>query len=250
MLCLLVIETDLAAQSAKLRNPRTSSKDVAAGGRIYRSHCAECHGLNGEGGRGPDLTSGVFRHGSDDEDLLNTIMDGVQGTEMPGIYMEEQQAWQIVSYVRSLSGGKPKQAPTKKVAAGEAVFRGKGGCLQCHMVNGEGGRMGPDLSDIGGKRASVFLRTALLEPNKEVRRDWWFYRVSTAKGEQVSGLRMNEDTFSIQLLDTRDNLRSLSKAEVTDVQITKESTMPAYAKTLGDSELDDLITYLSSLRRK
>ena len=250
VLCLTAFSEGLWAQHAKLRNPRTSSKDVAAGGRIYRSHCAECHGLNGEGGRGPDLTLGVFRHGAEDEDLLNTIMDGIQGTEMPGIYMEEQQAWQIVSYVRSLSSKKPKSQPQKNVQSGQEVFRGKGGCPQCHMLNGEGGRMGPDLSDVGGKRSPAFLRTALVEPNEEVRKAWWTYRTSTKSGEQISGLLLNEDTYSIQLLDAKSNLRSLPKSELGEIHISKESTMPAYGTTLSQAELDDLISYLSTLRRK
>jgi putative heme-binding domain-containing protein len=248
-LCLLTLEVAFA-QAIQIRNPRTSSEDVAAGGRIYRSHCAECHGLNGQGGRGPDLTLGIFRRGSDDANLHSTILDGIPGTEMPGVYMEDQQVWQIVSYVRSLSARPAKRDLPGDRNAGMEIFRGKGGCLQCHLVNGEGGRFGPDLSDVGGTRTPAFLKTALLEPGKEVPQAWWTYRVNTKSGEQVSGLRLNEDTYSIQLLDDKSRLRSFLKSELTGIQIGKESTMPPYGSLLSQSELDDLIAYLVSLRRK
>jgi putative heme-binding domain-containing protein len=238
------------AQDGMKRNPRTTSEDVAAGGRIYRSHCAECHGLKGEGGRGPDLTAGVFRHGSEDADLLNTILDGVEGTEMPGVYMEDYQAWQIVAYVRSLSATPVSRNLPGDREAGERLFLGKGGCAQCHMVNGTGGRQGPDLSDVGGKRSPAFLKTALLEPSREVRRKWWPHRVTTGAGEQVSGLCLNEDTHSIQLLDTKGALRSFLRSEVREIQVGKESAMPAYGATLSDAELTDVVAYLASLRRK
>ena len=169
---------------------------------------------------------------------------------MPGVYMEDQQAWQIVSYVRSLGAQPAKRDVPGNREAGMEIFRGKGNCLQCHLANGEGGRFGPDLSDVGGQRTPAFLKTALLEPGKEVRQAWWTYRLSTKSGEQVSGLCLNEDTYSIQVLDEKSRLRSFAKNDLTNVQIAKESTMPSYKSMLNQSELDNLIAYLVSLRRK
>ncbi len=239
-----------AAQQLELRNPKTTPEDVAAGGRIFRSHCAQCHGLNGEGGRGPDLTTGRFRYGSSDGELLRTVMQGIAGTEMPGIYMEEHQVWQIVSYVRSLSQrGRTRTLPGDP-ARGERLFQGKGGCTACHMVNGAGGRRGPDLSDIGGLRSPEHLRTSLVEPGRQVPGRWWTVRVRTRNGGQVAGFRLNEDSYSIQLLDESGALRSFLKSEVSSVEVSKESIMPAYGAMLSAGELDDLVAYLYSLRRK
>jgi cytochrome c oxidase cbb3-type subunit 3 len=240
----------LWADEPQIRNPKTSPEDVAAGGRIFRSHCAECHGLHGEGGRGPDLTSGRFRHGESDAELLRTIMKGIPGSEMPGIYMEDHQVWQIVSYVRSLSARSEDRTVPGDHPGGERLFGDKGGCAACHMVNGAGGRLGPDLSDIGALRSLEHLRESLLEPNKRVGGAWWTFHLKTAAGERITGLRLNEDTYSIQILDQKGNLRSFLKAELSETRVSKESSMPAYGSTLTPGELDDLVAYLHSLRRK
>lgn len=246
----MLLAAAVAVQQLELRNPKTSPEDVAAGGRIFRSHCAQCHGLNGEGGRGPDLTTGRFRHGASDGELLRTIMQGISGTEMPGIYMEEHQVWQIVSYVRSLSArGEARTLPGDPVR-GERLFSGKGGCTACHMVNGAGGRRGPDLSDIGGLRSPEHLRTSLVEPGKQVPGRWWTVRVRTKSGGELTGFRLNEDTYSIQLLDENGALHSLLKENVGSIEVSKDSIMPAYGGMLTAEELDDLVAYLYSLRRK
>lgn len=246
----LLLVPALSPQQLELRNPKTSSEDVAAGGRIFRSHCAQCHGLNGEGGRGPDLTTGRFRHGGSDGELLRTIMQGIAGTEMPGIYMEEHQVWQIVSYVRSLSARTETRPLPGDPVRGERLFKGKGGCAACHMVNGAGGRRGPDLSDIGALRSPEHLRTSLVEPGKQVPGRWWTVRVGTKSGDPLAGFRLNEDTYSIQLLDENGVLHSLLKENVGSIEVSKDSIMPAYGGMLTAGELDDLVAYLYSLRRK
>src|SRR4051812_48007534 len=99
-LLLALFACSLTAQHDDEKNPHQSPADIDAGGRIYRSHCAECHGLKGEGGRGPDLTRGDFRHGASDGALLRTISRGVPGTEMPSVYFSDDQIWQVVAFVR------------------------------------------------------------------------------------------------------------------------------------------------------
>lgn len=141
--------------------------DPEAGARIYRSHCAECHGRQGEGGRGPSLTTGEFRTATSDAALLRTILSGIPGTEMPGIYLEEHQIRHVVAFLRKLN---QRSAPRKlagDAARGEAVYR-KAGCGACHMICGEGGSLGPDLSDSGGVRMPANLRASITEPDAEV----------------------------------------------------------------------------------
>src|SRR6266487_4214707 len=100
---ILLIAASAFGQEAEVKNPHTTSVDVAAGARIFRSHCAECHGLKGEGGRGPNLTTGVFFHGNTDSDLMRNISDGIPGTAMPGVFFSPVQVSHLTAYVRSLS---------------------------------------------------------------------------------------------------------------------------------------------------
>ncbi|MFN3326340.1 MAG: c-type cytochrome [Bryobacteraceae bacterium] len=240
----------LFGQEAPFESDKASPEDVAAGARIYRSHCAECHGLKGEGGRGPNLTSGEFRHGQSDAALYRTVSRGVPGTEMPGIYLQGHQVWQIVAFVRALSA-QPVHTDIKGDAeAGRKLFFGKGGCNGCHMVNGSGGRSGPELSEIGGRRTVEHLRISLVKPDAEVPPAFWHYKVTTREGRSLEGRRLNEDTYSLQLLDASGNLHSLLKNDLKEVSVSRKSTMPAYGSTLSASEIDDLVAYLSTLKRK
>lgn len=247
----LILSLLAVVLSAQVRNPRTSPEDIAAGARSYRSHCAECHGLKGEGGRGADLTSGEYRHGSSDAALFKTIDDGIPGTQMPGIYFEDVQLWQLVAYVRTLATpGSPQPAKGNR-ANGETLFFGKGGCAACHMIDGRGGRTGPNLSVVGSSRNPDHLRASLLKPSEDFPSSWWTAQAEDKQGNRFSGIRLNEDTYTIQLLDPRRDLVSLAKADLRSLRIeTKVSAMPSYEGKLSASELDDVIAYLSSLRRK
>ena len=135
-------------------NPFTSPEDAAAGGRIYRGHCASCHGLDGSGGgKGADLTSGRYRYGSSDEELYETLEKGIPGTEMPATFFNGKQLWQVVSFVRTLVKAEQPGATAGNAERGAELFRSKGGCLQCHMVAGEGGRTSPEqvtIADLTG----------------------------------------------------------------------------------------------------
>ncbi len=229
-----------------VRNPHTSAEDVAAGGRLYRSHCAVCHGLAGQGGRGVALTSGRFRHGSSDRGLFRTISDGIPGTEMPGVFFDGRQMWQLVSFVRSLSAGKAADQATGDPARGRAVYAANG-CGGCHRVRGSGGRMGPDLTDVG-IRSMEHLRASVLDPGATVLPQHWMIRARSKGGEQIAGLRLNEDTFSVQLIDGSGSLLSLRKADLSQFEVDRASGMPSYDGKIQGEDLDDLVAYLASLR--
>ena len=237
-----------AEEITTTRNPRTSPADVAAGAKTFRSHCASCHGVNGEGGRGPNLASGVFFHGSSDLDLLNNISDGIQGTEMPGLFYSPDRVWQVVAFLRSLGAGTATKS-TADVARGTELFKSKG-CHQCHRINGEGGRLGPDLSSIGKTRSVEHLRAALIDPQADVRQRYWVVRFRDASGKSQEGFLMNEDTYTVQLIDMNENLHSVSKSGLKDYKVEKTSKMPSFKESLNTSELDQLVGYLSSLRPK
>ena len=236
------------AEEPENTNPHTTPEDVAAGGRIYRSHCVECHGRDGKGGRGPDITRGDLRYGNSDAALADTISTGIPGTSMPLFFFNGKQLWQIVAFVQSLRREEPQ--PPGDPAAGAAIFRGKGGCVTCHMVDGQGGRQGPDLTTVGARRSLRHLRSAVLEPNQWVHPRDWKIQAKTRSGALVGGVRLNEDTHSLQLLDSGDKLISLVKSDLESYRIIKSSAMPPYAGQLSQSELDDLVAYLYTLRGK
>jgi cytochrome c oxidase cbb3-type subunit 3 len=236
------------AEEISTYNPLTSPADVAAGAKTFRSHCAPCHGLQGEGGRGPNLASGVFFHGGTDLDLLNNISDGLPGTEMPGLFYSPDRVWQVVAFIRSLNAGKETE-PTADVARGAELFKSKG-CYQCHRVNGEGGRLGPDLSDIGRTRSVEHLGAAVADPNADVRQRYWVVSFKDASGKSQEGFLMNEDTYTVQFIDMNERLHSLNKSGLKDYKLDKTSRMPSFKDTLSAAELEQLVSYLSSLRPK
>jgi cytochrome c oxidase cbb3-type subunit III len=233
-----------------MANPHTTAEDVAAGGRIFHAHCAVCHGPDGAGGRGANLTRGAFRHASSDEELYNIVAEGIPGTEMPGVFFNGTQLWQVVAYVRSLNERADRAALRGDAAKGKPLFFGKAGCQTCHMVDGEGGRMGPDLSLIGETRSAEHLRTSLLKPNERIFPYDRSVHAVTRDGKTITGRRLNEDTYSVQLIDSQQKLVSLLKDELAEYEVIRESTMPSYEGKLSDAELDDLIAYLASLQRK
>ena len=153
--------TALLLLALAMQNPA----DAAAGAKIFHSHCAPCHGLKGEGGRGPNLAAGRFYHGASDADLVNNILNGIPDTEMPASFYSADRVRQVVAYLRTLST--PAAPPKGNPERGAALFRSRT-CIGCHRVNGEGGRLAPDLSAIGQTRSAEYLRRALLDPGADV----------------------------------------------------------------------------------
>lgn len=241
---------DRALETIPEKNPFTAAADADLGRQYFVGHCAVCHGFDGEGGRGVNLTTGVYRHGSSDKELFRTIRNGIQGSEMPGTGLSEPEIWRIITYVRRLGEkGADEKAPGDP-AAGRAVYENKGACGQCHWAGGRGGVLGPDLSEIGLRRSLKFLRESLTKPDAHVADDYRTVVLVTRSGERIRGARLNEDDYSIQIRDTQEKLRSFRKADLKEFKRDPTSLMPAYDKALSATELEDLVAYLSSLRGK
>ena len=229
-------------------NPYTSPADVEAGGAIYRQQCSSCHGLRGEGGRGPRLDIGKFRHGQTDSEIHDIILMGIPDAGMPNYYSSSTQVWKLVSFVRSLSANTVKKDLPGDPQKGREIFIGKGNCLGCHIVGVEGGGLGPSLNDIGSIRSPNNLRVSVLDPNADVAVAYYTARVAKQDGTVVVGRRMNQDTYSIQLIDSQGNLMSFHTDELDELKVEVSSLMPPYQGAFSDVELDDLVAYLATLR--
>ena len=158
-----------APRAQEPENPFTSRIDVRMGRQSYQARCATCHGINATGNPeagGPDLSTGQFSRAEGNAGLFRVIREGIEGTAMIGLGSDstEQSVWQLVTFLRSLA---PTGIdPGGSAAAGEALFAGNGGCARCHMVNGDGGRLGPDLSLVGDRRTPGELATDLVDPGR------------------------------------------------------------------------------------
>lgn len=229
-------------------NPASSQEDRAAGARMFRVQCAGCHGLDGSGSAaGSNLTTGVFRHGSSDEALFRNIAKGIPGTAMAATALEGREIWRLVTFVRSLSIGKGAEQATGDPTKGAHVFE-TAGCRGCHAVSGKGGLLGPDLTGIGARRSLAELERSVVDPSADVAPDFWSLRAQTPAGERITGIRLNEDTYSVQILDAAGRLRSLSKEELAEYQMVRTSPMPSFKGKLRRDDLEDVIAYLARLR--
>ena len=216
----------------------------------FRIYCAPCHGIRAAGGRGPDLTRGVYSAGERDQDLYRVITDGVPGTEMPSFSLSlgDDNIWRLIAYIRSIKGPETAEIPGS-AGAGEKLFWGKGGCGQCHMVQGKGGRMGPELTRIGRLRSLAYLRESVISPNSDLTPGFYTITVITKEGKKIVGVQRGFDNFSVQLMDAAENLHSFLRSDVQSVSREFRSLMPEnYSRVFSETELDDLLKYLASLR--
>ena len=248
----IFVAAPLAAQppaEIPKENPHKSEADISRGKRLFAGHCAPCHGPAGEGGRGANLARATLPRAPDDAALFRVIREGIPETEMPGIWaMIDREVWQVAGYVRTLGSVKSEPIPGDP-ARGEALYRGKGKCEPCHSVNRKGGRMGPDLTEAGARRSPAYLREALLDPEASVPEAFLLVRLVPRSGERITGIRLNEDTWSIQIRDLSDRLHSFWKRDLTEVNKDRgKSPMPSYRGVFTLVELDDVVAYLASLR--
>jgi putative heme-binding domain-containing protein len=251
--------------AAQGKNPYAAEAKVAKLGEFeFRANCAFCHGLGAHGGgRGPDLTRTPKKHGDADAEIFNTINNGVPGTAMPpngatqqGVGMTEEEIWQVVTYIRSVE--KKPRTIIGDAKHGRELFYGNSGCATCHMFDGKGGRLGPDLTAAGTSRSTEYLAESMRNPSrrlaqgisesmKEFSVEYETVDAVTEGGTKLRGTLLNEDSFTIQFMDTRERVHSLDKASLKSLRKSRESLMPAYdEKGLPEKDLQDLLAFLVS----
>jgi putative heme-binding domain-containing protein len=227
-----------------------TAQDIDDGARVFRNTCANCHGPDGNEVAGIDLGRGIFRRAKTDQDLVQIIRSGVPGTAMPASDMPVAQAEQIVAYLRSVASTKRSTSAAGDLDRGRALFDGKGACATCHRINGVGSRVGPDLSNVGQLRRAIELETSVVDPGKDIFYTNRTYRVVTKDGQTITGRLLNLDSFTVLMIDSKEQLRSFEKANLRDFGILDTSPMPSYKDKLSTQELADVVSYLVSLKGK
>jgi putative heme-binding domain-containing protein len=245
--CLLAFAGAMLSAAAPLAQHNTA-QDIDDGARVFRNTCANCHGPDGNEVSGIDLGRGIFRRAKTDQDLIQIIRTGIAGTAMPASDMPVAQAEQIVAYLRSVAATKRTSSVAGDLGRGKTLFDGKGACGSCHRINGVGARLGPDLSNIGQLRKAVELETSVVDPGKEILHTNRTYRVVMKDGVAVTGHLLNLDSFTVLMLDSKEQLRSFEKAGLRDFGFVDVSPMPSYKDKLNAQELADVVSYLVSLK--
>lgn len=246
-ICLFLVATC----NAQNVNPVASDPGAAETGRwTFRIFCAPCHGIRAEGGRGPDLTLGTYSAGDRDADLFRVISRGVPGTEMAGYAgrVKDEEIWRLVAYIRSVAHN-DNASVRGDASAGEAIFWNKGACGQCHRVGTKGSSLGPDLTRVGRQRSIAYLTLALVKPDADVTPGYATVTVVTRDGKKIVGVERNFDNFSAQFVDLSGKYYSFLREDVTSMTRESRSLMPStYGRLLSETERNDLLAYLSSLR--
>ena len=225
-----------------------TTADIEAGSRLYVNQCSLCHGPNGDGVNGVDLRRGVFRRSVSDEDLARVITNGIAAAGMPNFRFQPAELNAILAYIRA--GFDPSGTPVKvgDPARGRTIFAARGGCATCHRVEGVGPRTAPDLSDIGAVRTPAALQRSLVDPTSAMLPINRPVRAVTKDGKTIRGRRLNEDTYTVQMIDDQERLVSLVKADLREYEIGKTSPMPPAGRTLSPEEVSDLVAYLLTLK--
>ncbi len=258
------------AGAADTQNPFAGNPKAAKAGEYeFRINCALCHGLGAHGGgRGPDLTRAQKKHTHSDADMFQVISNGIPGTAMPangtngqGVGMTDEEIWQIITYIRS------QEVQTSAKSSGNAMqgkelFYGDANCSLCHMVAGKGGRLGPELTAVGTSRTrealiesvrnpSRRLAWGLTESTKEFPQEYETASAVTSEGKEIKGVTLNEDSFTVQIMDSDEQIHLLEKDKLRSLRKSRESTMPIYKPdTLSDKDLDDIIAFLASMEAR
>jgi len=224
------------------------TSDAVEGRRIFDAQCAWCHGNEGDGGMGPNL-HGKLQHAASLASIIEIITSGIPGTDMPGFRspLTERSIRQTAAYVQSLS------RTSARTAAGNpqrgAALYASAGCGGCHVVDGQGGILGPELTTIGSRRGAAYLREAIVKPAASHPPGYLVVRAVPASGPEIRGIRLNEDVFFVHIRDASGAIHTLQKSELTTLDREIDaSMMPSYASRLKDAELDDLVAYLTTLR--
>jgi putative heme-binding domain-containing protein len=220
--------------------------DIAYGASLYDAQCTTCHGAGGDGVGGVNLRSGRFRNATTDQDLTRIVTTGIQGTAMPAFRLDAAEVAGIIAYLRNMNAVDRGSLVPGDAARGKTIYASQN-CARCHRIAASGSYVAPDLTDIGAVRSAASLVRSLTDPNSQMFPINRPIRVVTRDGTIVNGRRLNEDTYTVQLIDDHERLLSFTKSDLREMTVQTTSPMPAY-RSLSQAEISDLVAYLLSLK--
>ena len=232
----------------QLHDAQYPDVDIAYGASLYAARCVTCHGVQGDAIGGVNLRSGKFRNATTDTELARFIRAGSQAAGMPPFALDNAEMAGITAYLRNMNSLDTANVKGGDASRGRVIFEGKGGCLACHRVGRAGSRVAPNLSDIGSQRSPGSIQRSLVDPSSQMMPITRPVRLVKKDGTVVNGRLLNEDTYSIQVIDDKERLHSILKADLKEFTISKTSLMPSYKDTLNSTEIADLLGYLMSLK--
>jgi len=244
----IIVGASTYAQAPASKNPFEGDQNaIKSGMGLFRARCADCHGMDARGVRGPDITQ-VWASGRTDDGLFTTIKNGIAGTEMPAQpRLFEHETWQILAYLKTLAASARPDPQRGNAENGKKIYQAN--CVGCHRVNGVGGRLGPDLSRIGAARSREVLELRIRGGVEGFLPGYEPVTLTPQEGQAVIGVKKNEDLFSVQVMDTRERIQGYDKAMLKEMQNNPRSAMPPFGSNrISESDLDDLIRYLQTLR--
>lgn len=243
--CLAPLLVFLPAGNTSAQN--APKVDLTTGKSIFEGHCAGCHGMDGGGGRGPSLHRAHLKHASDDKGLHEVIADGIPPSMPDAWYLNEDEIANVAGYVKSLGNIPPEKIPGDPKKGAE-IYAGSG-CSSCHILAGRGNGFGPELTEIGVRRGAVVLATAVLHPEHAMPPGFLMLEAVLSSGDTIRGIRVNEDSFTVQLRDLSGHIHSFRKSELKDLRKLRDQTpMPSYSSILSADEIQDLVAFLASQR--
>ena len=237
----------LQAQRRRQSAPSYPAEDIEAGSKHFVESCGVCHGADGRGSaRGPNLTQGMIVSRGSDEEVAGAIRLGVPNSAMPAFALPDREIKQLVAFIRSLGIRAAQLVVAGDRDLGKQLFFGKGRCSDCHMIRGQGGLLGPDLSNVGGDRTLAEIKRSILNPGLSEGSRFKAVTVVTLKGERIAGTLRNRDNFCLQMMDAQGNLHFFLSEEFAEVVLQEKSVMPEnYGKLLSEAELQNLLAFLS-----
>lgn len=235
-----------AAWPASAQQRAYTADQVQAGYHLYAGQCQLCHGANGDGIAGINLSNQQFHTVVSDDDIRRAITTG-NPLGMPPFLLKSEELDDLVAFVRSGLDQSGTSFRLGDAARGAAAYQ-KAGCGDCHRIAGVGARTAPDLTDIGLLRRPSQILRSLRDPDKGMMPINRPITIVTNDGRTIKGRRVDEDTFSFQLIDSQDQLLSIPKSEVRRYDISQTSDMPSYRGKLTDDDIADLLAYLVSLK--
>jgi putative heme-binding domain-containing protein len=222
--------------------------DIIYGAGIYSAQCAQCHGPNGDLIGGVNLRGGELKRAPTDNDLRGILSTGIPGTAMPAFKFDATELTGIIAFVRNMRDFETKSIRLGDAARGRMLYEGKGACATCHRIGAVGARTGPNLSQIGSIRPASLLEQVLIDPSAAMLPQNRPIRAVTSSGQAVTGRRLNEDTYTVLLIDAQERLIALPKADLREYTVMKTSPMPSYKDTFTPAERADMLAYLLSLK--